>query len=357
MAEVKNKKEMTLMEFLHAIKGAFRFLVSKWKIIILSAFLGTLIGIIYGFLVPVKYISTTTFVVEESKSAGGLASLAGQFGLDIGSVSSGGGVFSGDNILLFLKSESLCRQTLMTPYDAQSTKVLADRYAEVTGLKKSWRNSKKVGEISFAKFIGKPLPRKEDSLIQYLIRKKIILNDLYVFKPDKKASFINVSTVMKDELLSKLFNERLVSIATDLYIQSKIKIKQSNVNMLQQRADSLAAILNDKTYIAASSQQSLIDANPALRTNPIRAEISTREKSMVSTIFAEVVKNLEISKTILSQEVPAIQLIDQSSLPLEKKKVSKLVAGLLFGMISGVLVILYFLIGFWIKNYLGVKSE
>jgi hypothetical protein len=162
---------------------------------------------------------------------------------------------------------------------------------------------------------------------------------------------------MRDEMLSKLFTERLVNIATKLYIESKTKVKQANVAILQRRADSLALILNTKTIVAAKSQQSLIDVNPALRTAPIGAEISTREKTMVGTIFAEVVKNLEISKTILSQEVPAIQIVDESRLPLEKKKMGKLVYGLLGGFLFGTILVIYFLFKFWIFQYTKIQDE
>jgi hypothetical protein len=355
MSVDSTKTGISISELFIQIVQLKGFVLSKWKKIFLGSFLGGVLGFVFAFLTPVNYVAKTTFVVEESKAGGGLASLAGQFGFDIGGVGSGGGVFSGDNILLFLKSESLCREALMTPYDSSASVVLADIYAESTGLKKQWRKNKKIGEVSFARFIGKPMPRKEDSLIQYIIKKRVIENDLYVYKPDKKASFINVTSIMRDEMLSKLFTERLVQIATKLYVESKTKVKQANVNMLQRRADSLLAILNNKTFKAASSQQNLIDINPALRTAPISAEISNREKTMVGTIFAEVVKNLEISKTILSQEVPAIQIVDESSLPLEKKKLSKLVYGVLGGMLFGILFILYFMSIFWIRQY--IKPE
>ena len=356
MNEKNTKKETKIPELISQIKATTKYVFSKWKKIFLLSFMGMILGIAVALLTPVRYVSSISFVVEESKSAGGLASLAGQFGFDIGGMS-GGGLFSGDNILLFLKSESLCREALLSPFDSSSKEVLADRYSESVGLKKQWRKDKEIGEISFAKYSNGVFPRKEDSLLQYIIRKRILKNDLFVYKPDKKASFINVTTIMRDELLSKKFSERLVSIATQKYIESKTKVKQANVAILQRRADSLAAILNNKTYAAASTQQVLIDVNPALRTAPINAEISTREKTMIGTIFAEVVKNLEISKTILSQEAPAIQLVDESSLPLEKKKLSKLLSGLLGGFILGVISVLYFLSKFWISQYLKPKSE
>jgi hypothetical protein len=305
--------------------------------------LGGGIGLLYAYFTPIKYTSKLTFVVEEGKSGGGgLASLAGQFGFDLGGAG-GGGVFSGDNILLFFKSEGLCRETLITMYDSSQNVMLVDRYAEVTKMKKRWLKKKEIGAINFSKYSNGKFPRLEDSLMQEIV-KDILKADFSVSKPDKKASFIEVKSMMEDEMLSKFFSERLVKIATQRYVDSKIKTKAMNVNMLQRKADSLAAVLNNKTYSAAASQQSLIDANPALRSVPIAAEITTRDKTMAATIFGEVIKNLEISKTMLNQETPVIQMVDQSTLPLFKERVGKLKSLVLGGVLAGFLTVL-FLIG------------
>lgn len=335
--------EISLKELIVKMRSVWSFLLKKWVIILFIGLLGGGIGFLYAYLKPVKYTSKLTFVVEEGKSGGGgLASLAGQFGFDLGGVS-GGGVFSGDNILLFFKSEGLCRETLITMYDSTQNVMLVDRYAEVTKMKKRWLKKKKIGEINFAKYRNGKFPRLEDSLMQEIV-KDILKTDLSVSKPDKKASFIEVKSMMRDEMLSKFFSERLVKIATQRYVDSKIKTKAINVNMLQRKADSLAAVLNNKTYSAAASQQSLIDANPALRSVPIAAEITTRDKTMAATIFGEVIKNLEISKTMLNQETPVIQMVDQSTLPLFKERVGKLKSIALGGILAGFLIVL-FLIG------------
>lgn len=341
--------EMSLKELIIKIKSVWSFLLKKWLIIVLIGLLGGGIGFLYAYLKPIKYTSKLTFVVEEAKTAGGgLASLAGQFGFDLGGAA-GGGVFSGDNILLFLKSEGLCRETLITLYDSTRNTMLVDRYAEVTKMKKAWLKDKKIGEINFSKYNNGKFPRLEDSLMQEIVT-DILERDLSVSKPDKKASFIEVKSMMRDEMLSKLFSERLVKIATQRYVDSKIKTKAINVNMLQRKADSLAAVLNNKTYSAAASQQSLIDANPALRSVPIAAEITTRDKTMAATIFAEVIKNLEISKTMLNQETPVIQMVDQSTLPLFKERVGKLKSLVLGGLIAGFLTVLFLVVRRFLKT-------
>lgn len=343
-----SQKVITFGEFSQKVKSHFRFLSSKWKWILLFMLFGSIFGFLISILTPVRYVSKVTFVVEESKSiGGGLSAIAGQFGFDLGG-GGGGGVFSGENLLLFLKSETLCRQTLLSYYDDKKTVTLADRYAEVMRFKAKWEKSSKIGNVSFAQYVNKKMPRKEDSLLQLIIKKNILLKDLSVSKPDKKASFIQVAISTRDEKLSALFVERLVEIATSKYIESKLKLKINNVAMLQKRADSLSAILNNKTYDAASSQQSLVDLNPALKKATITAEISTREKSLLVTIFAEVVKNLEIAKTFLSQETPSIEIVDRSTLPLEQIKVNAVKSIIQWGIIFVVLSLLFFSFKSWL---------
>lgn len=342
--------QISVRELFMQIHLAWKFLLTKWKQIFVIGCLGGILGLGYAFLTPIQYVSKVTFVVEEGKSGGGtIAALAGQFGVDLGGAA-GGGVFSGDNILLFLKSESLCRETLLSQYDSISKKTLADKYAESKNWKDKWKKNEKIGVIDFSQFNTLQLPRKEDSLLQLITKDILTKGGLLVSKPDKKSSFIDVRSIMRDEKLSYLFSRRLVSNATERYIQSKIKVKLANLQLLQRRADSLAALLNEKTYSAATSQQVLVDINPAIRTAPIRAEISAREKTMIGTIFAEVVKNLEISKTIINQETPVIQMVDLSSFPLNRIKTSKLSSLIVGGIISSLLTIFFLLVRRWIKT-------
>ena len=335
---------ISLKELFARTRELLTYLVGKWYLILLAAMIGGGLGFFYAWSKPVNYVSRVSFVVEDGKGGvgGGLAAIAGQFGFDIGG-GAAGGVFSGDNILLFLKSETLCRETLLTDYDSTGKQVLADRYAEVNELKDSWAKNKKIGTVNFARHKQGNLPRLEDSLMQLMIT-RILEKELDVTKPDKKASFIQVTTTMRDELLSKYFSERLVKIATGRFVDSKTKLKTLNVAKLQRRADSLGALLNNRTYSAAATQQGLLDINPGLKMAPVATEIITRDKTMTATIFAEVVKNLEIAKVALNQETPTIQLVDTPMLPLKIKKTSKLLYLLIFGALCGVVVVAYLLV-------------
>jgi uncharacterized protein involved in exopolysaccharide biosynthesis len=59
---------------------------------------------------------------------------------------------------------------------------------------------------------------------------------------------------------------------------------------------------------------------------------------MLGTIYAEVIKNLELSKTMAAHNEPLIQVIDSPRFPLEKQRSSliKILLGLIGGLfISG----------------------
>jgi len=304
-----------------------QFILGQWKALVLFALLGVLGGLGYYWYKPIKYISRISFVVEESKAGGGnlMSALAGQFGFDIGSLSGTSGVLAGDNVLQLLKSTSLIRQTLLTPFDAKRT--LADVYAEEYGLKKKWEGKKKVGKwIEFT--AGKRFTRLEDSLFKRVV-KQIIEEDLSVVKPDRKLGFFELNVVMRNEQLSMLFCQRLLAVTTDFYVNTKTKRLKSNVQRLQAKADSLAATLNRKTFSSAESNRLLLNANPIYAAHAVSPEISSKDKYVQSTIYAGIVKNLEISKTAMIQETPTVQVVDQPELPLNTNEQSWIVDALM----------------------------
>jgi hypothetical protein len=292
--------------------------------------LGALIGAIVAWYWPVTYTANLTFVVEESKAGGGslVSALAGQFGFDIGDVGSKGGVLGGDNVLELLKSDKMIKETLITPYSENSSITLADRYAETYKLKKKWMKKYTSGKnITFPPERSK-YSRLQDSLF-FDIVKRIQEKDLSVGKPDKKLSFFKLTATMRDERLSALFCSRLIDQATTFYTQTKTKRLRANIAKLQQRADSLARRLNRKTYSASAANRTLLDINPAYPTANVSSELQERDKLVLSTIYSEVVKNLEVSKTMLAQETPTFQVVDEPELPLKKNELGYLKSSLI----------------------------
>ncbi len=319
---------------------------SNFKTVAVVVVLGACLGLAYSIFKPVRYNSEITFSVEDSKSIGGglLSSLGGSLGMDIGSLAgSGNGVLSGDNVLSLLKSRSMMAECLKTPYAlndsvnaATTNNSLADRYADVYGLREKWAANEKIGRKIYFASPDKD-ERLQDSLLKLII-KRIEEKELSITKPDKKLSFFNISINTKDELLSLLITQRIIKIATDFYVNSKVGRLRSNIQRLEKRTDSISALLNQRTYAATEDTRLLLNINPANINAPAFSEISQRDKMVLTTIYGELMKNLEVSKAALIQETPTVQIVDSPSFPLERIE-TKWHEGILMGAVFAFLAI------------------
>ncbi len=319
---------------------------SNFKTVAVVVVLGACLGLAYSIFKPVRYNSEITFSVEDSKSIGGglLSSLGGSLGMDIGSLAgSGNGVLSGDNVLSLLKSRSMMAECLKTPYAlndsvnaATTNNSLADKYADVYGLREKWAGNEKIGRKIYFATPDKDV-RLQDSLLKLII-KRIEEKELSITKPDKKLSFFNISINTKDELLSLLITQRIIKIATDFYVNSKVGRLRSNIQRLEKRTDSISALLNQRTYAATEDTRLLLNINPANINAPAFSEISQRDKMVLTTIYGELMKNLEVSKAALIQETPTVQIVDSPSFPLERIE-TKWYEGILMGAVFAFLAI------------------
>ncbi len=307
--------------------------IKHLKSLLLVGCVGALLGLSYSLIKHTKYNAEVTFLVEENKAGGGLlSSLGSQIGIDVSSMAgAGNSVISGDNMLELLKSKSMMQQCLLTPFQKDSTYLLADRYADVNHLREKWASNEKVGvQVHFAD--PKLAPRLKDSLLSVII-KRIYKKEFSVAKPDKKLGFFKVSTSTNDELLSMYITERIIKIATDFYVNNKTSRLKNNVARLEHRTDSIGKLLNNRTYSAVNDMRLMLNLNPADINAQGSAEISQRDKMVLSTVYGELIKNLEISKTALVQETPTIQITDKPILPLENDEI-KWYEGLMIGFFA-----------------------
>lgn len=327
----QEERSFSFINLLQEIWQRFLYALSKKKWLSIAFVVGALLGTGYALIKKTTYTAKLIFVVEEAKSSGGsiASALAGQFGFDLGSLTGGGnGVLAGDNVLELLKSKSLLKKALLTPNQIQG-ETLADRYAGIYGLREKWKQNSKIGkEIFFTPGKEKNI-RLQDSLFHVIIE-RLLEKEISIVKTDKKLGFFELEATTRDEWFSQQICERLLKVTTDFYIDTKTRRLTANIERLQKRADSLGIVLDNKTYSTAAATQRLLDANPAYASPQVDAEISTRNKYLQSTVFAEIVKNLEISKTSLIQETPTVQVVDRPEMPLKKNE-TKWWMGLILG--------------------------
>ncbi len=325
---------ISVSEMMAIFISGIRYIKVKWIPILIVSLFGAFAGFCYSFLQKPIYSATCTFVLEETSKMGGLgqyAGLANLAGISLGG--GGGGIFEGDNILELYKSRLMIEKALLSEanFDGKN-ELLIDRYISSYELRTKWKKKDQIDSINFN---GNPekFDRKQDSIITDLVElfNKKVLN---VSKPDKKLSIIDVNVNSKDELFSKEFTNKLVQTVNEFYIKTKTKKTFQNVQILQHQADSVKAVLNSSIGGVASA----IDAEPNVNPLKLSLRVPSQKRQIdvqaSSSIYSEIVKNLEISKISLRQEVPLIQIIDNPVLPLPNDRVTK-IKGLILGFIFG----------------------
>lgn len=338
--------EISLKELILKLREWYRYLLSKWVIILIVGTIGAVLGFAYASSNKPVYAAACTFVLEEGGSAGGIgqyAGIASMVGIDLGG--GGGGIFQGDNIIELYKSRSMIVKTLLSEVEIDKKKqLLIDRYIDFNELRKAWSKKAELKDIQFNLKSGESFTRIQDSVISS-IAADINKNYLNVGKLDKKLSIIKVEVKAKDEPFAKCFNNEIVKNVNDFYVQTKTKKSLDNVAILQQKTDSVRAVMNGAVYTAVAVSDATPNLNPTRQVQRVvpmqRAQISVETNK---TILGELVKNLELAKMSLRQETPLIQVIDQPVFPLAKEKFGKAKGIILGGVISGFLVVLILLI-------------
>lgn len=355
--------EISLKELILKLQKTWRYLLSKWHIILVVGLLGGAAGLFYAFLKQPIYTATTTFVLEDEKGSGGfgnLAGLASMAGVDLGS--GGGGIFQGENILGLYRSRTMLEQTLLTNVSiGDKQQLLIDRYIAFNKLREKWADKPALSKIQFSsdsmdtEIAALKRDRLKDSIISVVVL-DINKNYLSVIKPDKKLSTIQVDVKAKDELFAKALNDALVKNVNEFYVTTKTKKTLQNVKILQHKTDSVRAVMNGAIYTAVAVGDATPNLNPTRQIQRVapaqRAQFSAETNK---TVLGEMVKNLEMTKMALLKETPLIQVIDQPIYPLKVTKVGKVSGVIIGGLLFGFLSIVFLLIKKFIKNTFSEK--
>ncbi len=337
-------KEFSIIDAIVAGRNLLKYLFTRWLLILLVAIAGGLAGVLYAWLQKPQYIAVITFFTEgDTKSGLGVyASLAAQFGFDLGT--GGGGAFEGDNLMEILRSKTLVEKTLLSHVDKNSKELMIERYLSSGEFIKNWREDEKYRNLKFAEYPVAP-DRLRDSVTDK-IYENIVKADLKIDKRDKKVDLIDVQMKSVDEYFAKRFVELLTENAIKYYTDYKVKNTRQNVEILQRQTDSVKLMLFGN--IGQVAEMNDINVNPLRQTVRIGVQRKQIDLQANSALYVELLKNLELSKLALRKATPLIQVVDQPSLPLKKEKPGRLLTGIIFAFIAAFLCMLYLLIKRWL---------
>jgi uncharacterized protein involved in exopolysaccharide biosynthesis len=337
---MENRNELSFLNLFQGSRFLVRFLLTKWKMISLISITGLAICLTLSFLLPIKYRSSLSFVVEDdAASMGGLGAIANSFGLGM----MGGGTYNTSNIIQYMQMRTLVEKALLSeiPNDLKN-RTFAQEYIDAYRINKNWSEDPRLKQMSF---------KVNDLRNSFSIEKDSILYDIYTDLIEKgrlmvklrntESSVIDIQVETRSSVFSQFFPERLVNIVSETYIENKTKKSRTQVASITKQVDSVRMELYNSISGAATSSDEVFGLNPAMNKQRVNLADKQVDVEANTAILKELVKNMEIAKMTLSDQTPIIEVVDRPALPMEKihvKKTFAVVVGTLLGFLFGVFI-------------------
>ncbi len=341
--------EISMKELIQKAGEITSYLKSQlWKLVVLG-FLGGAAGFFYAKSQKPKYTAKLTFALAEGgDKMSGIGSIASQFGLDMGGGSAG--AFSGDNLLELMKSRLLVEKTLLTAVDsAGKSKLLVNQYIDFINPRNP--EPRKPEDPIRVYFTGNEeklgYSLAQDSFLAK-VSADLTKTSLQVAKMDKKLAIVSVSFTGEDQWFAKNFIQILTQNVTEFYVETKTGQMRKNVRMMEHKVDSVRQALELAMYGIASE----VDGNQFLVRGVAKVPQAKKqlEIQVLSTMYGELIKNLELNRAMMAKDQPLIQLIDQPRFPLEKKQTSKMTTAITGSFLTFFFTVIYLLLTRWWKT-------
>lgn len=360
MIEKANKPtdlEVILTKSAEVLKKSWKYLLSKWVIIVIFGLGGSALGLVASLMTKPDYKAHLTFaLIENTGGSSGLAALASSFGF--GGLSSSDDAFSGDNLLEILKSRYAIEQTLLAPVLYKDKHMnLVEVYIQTNELHNAWKKAKNKELRTLTFPIAqkrKSFTRTQDSVLHVFYRGIMETGALTVAKKDKKTGIVNVDFTSKDEVFSKLFVEKLMTVTYKFYKDTRTAQSKANIEMMEATADSIKQLYESALSKGASYSQ--LNINAAIQKAAVPRIKQENNAQLYAAVYAEVLKNLETLKLDLARQTPLVQIIDSPILPLDKDRLGKAKGMVIGGMIGGFLIVIYLLTSLYLQG-LFIKKE
>jgi capsule polysaccharide export protein KpsE/RkpR len=326
-SQPKADDEITLKDIILKIQQWFSIVWPyRVRIIGLSLMVGVASVVYTKFIKwPIYTASYQLFFQEESGGLGGAMRLASSFGLGIG----GGSASTSATVQEFLTSRSNAVNALMTNYPEGR---LIDRYYQL---------SLEEDEEFRAEYESKfgTSQRYTDSVLTEV--HIALIEECLSSSFDEETGVLSFSVVSYDEKFTYDLAMSLVNNTSDQFIEWDREKGHETVRGFQGKVDSIEVAI-DKTLIKLGEYQ---DQNNSLISAVDRMEQMrlTIDLEAGKVAYGEYIKALEMTKAELLNLQPPFKYFDSPTFPLYKDDGSAAKAGVFGSIITGFLLVLFFI--------------
>lgn len=327
------------------MNSLWRSLLKKWYLFLIVGILAGAGGFIYALFKTPTYKSHLTFALDDGNGGGigNFLNLASQFGLNVGG---GKDIFAGDNILDIMKSRRMLERVLLST-DTFDNKpyTLIEYFLDISGKRKK---NAVINSTHFpAGKLKSTFSYRQDSVL-YSTSNDFADDYIVAERPDRKLSIYEVSVTSPNEKFTKVFTDRIVNETNNFYIEIRTKKAKETLDVLEARVATMKGNLNASITNRATVQD--VNVNPAFSAAQVPVLKQQANIQVYSAAYGEMFKNLELARFQYLNEIPLMQIIDAADYPMEKIKLGKLKAAILFALLADVLLLIVFVSGEIAKN-------
>jgi hypothetical protein len=332
-------EELTLRDVALRFRDFLLEVRANWKLMLLLCAAGTAAMLISTLLTPRVYPAVLTFMVREDSQggAGGIASILGQFGLG----GNAAGEFNLDKISELGKSQRIVRAALFDSAQVNGKRdLIANHILDIYRLgEKEWRRSPALRQLRFQRADPDSISPLENLALKLLHEhivqsKKKLVNIGFA----KQTGILSLTVTSLDQDLSIHLCRSLYRHLNEFYVEQSTAQPRLTVKNLQQRADSIRAVLTGTERLLARTEDRNLGL--LLREDRVPQKRMGSDVQMLTVMYAEVVKNLETASFLLKNTTPVFLEIDQPTLPiigvrtpLTRSAAYGFVVGLLLGIV------------------------
>lgn len=328
--------ELTLKDLILGLRDYFRYFTRKWFWFVIG---GGLMAVLFGLnahFTPVNYIAPLTFIISDGKDSGlGIGGVLGKIGL--GEEEGGGDAF---RILELVKTREVLKSVLFDSITVENkSQFVADHLIEQYKYHDLWSESPNLKDFRF----GANIPGKDDLYANSALKQLMRLlvgppedNALLSVAIDEKSGMysFNMSTLKPE--LSNAMVLKVYERLTEFYTRIVTSSKRETFQNISAKGDSVLKAL--KIAEANLAKEKDKASSVYLAAGSLKERRLNREVLILSSLYAEVVKNREASSFLLLNEKPSFETIDLPLFPLLATG-GDLKRGVLIGGILGVLLV------------------
>ena len=319
--------EITLKDIVLKLQHWWSFVwPMRVRIIVFSLLVGGASAVYTKFFkAPIYTANYQLFFEEESGGMSSAMRLASSFGFSLG----GSGGSSSITVQEYLTSRDNIAQAMLAELD--SGRLLDRYYAKALGKDEEFAEeySSKLGANQ----------RYTDSVLTEISN---ALNEGYiVVSLNEETGIVSFSVNFKDEAFVFDLSNQLIANTKEVFIDRKKEKSQAAVDAFQGKVDSLELAI-DATLRRLGEYE---DQNNSLvsSVDKMKRMRLTIDMEALKVSYGEYIKGLEMSKVELMNLEPPFKYFDAPTYPLNKEKGSAAKAGIFGSVITGFLLVLFFI--------------